>query len=329
MALAPCRDRVKGACGSLQLAGPSAPQPGRRRSAPGARREDGSGSHQEVSGGWTVASDRGRTCVMSIRPRPQIGHWPTSRPVRRRTRCSAWVTPLGRTRNPNQSRNSAAILPCERPRCLLSRTINATRAAPDACSPRRAHRSSTADAGPARAGHSGRSTRHARRTDAHAAAPLAGLLESGARCAFQSGNRRSADTPRAAGRRCARRLRLAVVDGHVAHAVDPRDVLGDGAAGSARLSRTAPPDACPRGFKRLGQPLNLAPQSIALPFTPRVLVAKSITLISRVLNLAAQALQRSLGLVARLRRVASRHAPVMADSRKKYSQKFGSRRATR
>lgn len=43
-----------------------------------------------------------------------------------------------------------------------------------------------------------------------------------------------------------------------------------------------------RGVKRLGQPLNLAPQTIPLAFEPRVLVAQSITFLARLLDLAAQ-----------------------------------------
>ncbi|MGH7130157.1 MAG: hypothetical protein ACREIV_16425, partial [Planctomycetaceae bacterium] len=77
-----------------------------------------------------------------------------------------------------------------------------------------------------------------------------------------------------------------------------------------------------RRLKRLGQPLNFAPQSLALGFEPRILVAQSITFILRVLNLAAQPLHLSLGIVDRLRHVASRHATVMADSRKKYNPKL-------
>jgi hypothetical protein len=73
-----------------------------------------------------------------------------------------------------------------------------------------------------------------------------------------------------------------------------------------------------RGVKRLRQPLNLAPQTIALAFEPRVLVAQSITFIARLLDLATQAFQLPLSVLNRLRGVASRHATVMADSRKKY-----------
>jgi hypothetical protein len=80
--------------------------------------------------------------------------------------------------------------------------------------------------------------------------------------------------------------------------------------------------SAPRRFKRLCQALNLAPQSIALSFEPRILVPELIAFISRLLNLAAQPLQFSLGVVDRLRRVASRHATVMADSRKKYKPKL-------
>lgn len=83
----------------------------------------------------------------------------------------------------------------------------------------------------------------------------------------------------------------------------PRATAGlTGVAGWARPSRTAPPDTCPRGgVKRLGQPLNLAPQTIAFAFEPRVLVAQSITCIARLLNLAAQPLQLPLSVADRLR----------------------------
>jgi hypothetical protein len=73
-----------------------------------------------------------------------------------------------------------------------------------------------------------------------------------------------------------------------------------------------------RRLQRLCQPLNLAPQAIALAFEALVLVAQAFTVLSRLLNLAAQPLQLSLGVVNRLRCVASRHATFMADSPKKY-----------
>jgi hypothetical protein len=69
-----------------------------------------------------------------------------------------------------------------------------------------------------------------------------------------------------------------------------------------------------RGVKRPCQPLNLAPQTIALAFEPRVLVAQSTTFIARLLGLAAQPLQLPLSVIDRLRCVASRHATVMAQS---------------
>jgi hypothetical protein len=77
-----------------------------------------------------------------------------------------------------------------------------------------------------------------------------------------------------------------------------------------------------RRVQCLGQSLNLAPQTITLSFEPRILVAEPITFISRLLDLASQPLQFSLSVVDRLRGVASRHATVMADSRKKYKSKF-------
>jgi hypothetical protein len=77
-----------------------------------------------------------------------------------------------------------------------------------------------------------------------------------------------------------------------------------------------------RGVQRLGQPLNLALQTIALAFEPRILVAQSFSFLARLLDLAAQPLQLPLRVVDRLRCVASRHATVMADSRKQYKPNF-------
>jgi hypothetical protein len=77
-----------------------------------------------------------------------------------------------------------------------------------------------------------------------------------------------------------------------------------------------------RRLKRLGQPLKVTPQAIALAFQPRVLVTQALTFLARMLNLSAQPLQFSLGVVDRLRSVAAGHATVMADSRKKYKSKL-------
>jgi hypothetical protein len=80
----------------------------------------------------------------------------------------------------------------------------------------------------------------------------------------------------------------------------------------------------PRRVKRLCQSPDVAPQALALSFEPNVLIPQSIAFISRPLNLTAQPLQLSLRVVDRLRGVASRHATVMADSRKEYKSNFGS-----
>jgi hypothetical protein len=77
-----------------------------------------------------------------------------------------------------------------------------------------------------------------------------------------------------------------------------------------------------RRLQRLCQSLNLSPQPIALPLQPSVFVAKSFAFISRVLDLTAQPLELSLRVLDRFRLVASRHARVMADSRKKYKSKI-------
>ena len=77
-----------------------------------------------------------------------------------------------------------------------------------------------------------------------------------------------------------------------------------------------------RRVKRLGQPLNLAAQTIALAFERRVLVAQAIIVIARLLDFAAQSLQLALRVVEGLRCVLSRHATVMADSREKYKPKL-------
>jgi hypothetical protein len=89
-----------------------------------------------------------------------------------------------------------------------------------------------------------------------------------------------------------------------------------------RERRRLPLARAARGVKRLGQPLNLTPQTIALAFEPRVLVAQAITFVARLLDLAAQPLQLPLRVIDRFRGVASRHATVMADSRKKYKPKI-------
>jgi hypothetical protein len=68
----------------------------------------------------------------------------------------------------------------------------------------------------------------------------------------------------------------------------------------------------------LRQPLNLTPQAIALSFQLRILIAKPLAFVARPLNLTAQPLQFSLTVFDVLRLVATRHAIVMADSRKKY-----------
>ena len=99
--------------------------------------------------------------------------------------------------------------------------------------------------------------------------------------------------------------------------------------GSTRLRRRRPfrerrrlaPARAARRVQRLGQALNLAPQTIPLSFEPRVLLAQGIPFVARLLNLAAQPLQLSLCVVGRLRHVALWHATVMADSRKKYKSK--------
>jgi hypothetical protein len=78
----------------------------------------------------------------------------------------------------------------------------------------------------------------------------------------------------------------------------------------------------PHRLERLGQPLNLPPQALALAFQTRVLLAEPLAFISRALDLTAQPLQLSLGVLDALRLVAQRHATVMADSRKKYKSKL-------
>jgi hypothetical protein len=96
--------------------------------------------------------------------------------------------------------------------------------------------------------------------------------------------------------------------------------VGDGRALRERRCLTLARAA--RSVKCLGQPLNLTPQTIALAFEPRVLVAQAITFVARLLDLAAQPLQLPLSVVDRLRGVTSRHATVMADSRNKYKPKL-------
>jgi hypothetical protein len=59
-----------------------------------------------------------------------------------------------------------------------------------------------------------------------------------------------------------------------------------------------------RRLKGFSQSLDLALQSVAFPFEPRVLVAEPIAFVSRVLDLPTQALQLSLGVFDRLRFVA-------------------------
>ena len=235
----------------------------------------------------------------------------------RAARWMAWTSPPRVIVSPKRSRSSARDLAVGQAEAFVQEHGEARRpAGPAARRPRRAHRRSAADGGPARAGGTAAAARSRRGTRARRAAARAALPDTawrsarGARRPTQCGHRGGSgasyvSSTCAARRRCAR-------------APIRRPGLRPGRRGAAaRAARERRRLAIHRATRRVElvfQFVVFAPQPLPLRFRPAQILAQPLD--------SRRLLVDDLLRVAGRRRSSRRHAPVMPDSRAQYKSEM-------